>query len=195
MRREDPTGEFVESDAFPGLLVLREPGDAGPFFKVWPEGHIEGFDGRHVPESLPLEQGRWPALAELLDDALAEQIRDPSDPEALRAAVEERLRASVFSWIDDVSAPRRALGAAGLERLRARCAAQALPWFPFRLPERPHRVAHLAADGLLAANVDHSFALDDLPVFGPPRGGAPAPARGGEAPDAEPPVEASDLPV
>jgi hypothetical protein len=50
MRREDPTGEFVECDAFPGLLVLREPGDAGPFYKVWPEGRIEGFDGYHVPD-------------------------------------------------------------------------------------------------------------------------------------------------
>lgn len=50
MRIEDPTGEFVESKAFPGLLVLREPGDRGPFYKVWPEGRIEGFDGHHVPD-------------------------------------------------------------------------------------------------------------------------------------------------
>lgn len=50
MRRQDATGEFVESTAFPGLLVLRQPEDVGPFYKVWPEGRIEGFDGRHVPD-------------------------------------------------------------------------------------------------------------------------------------------------
>ncbi len=50
MRVEDPTGEFVESAEFPGLLLQRRPEDAGPFYKVWPEGHIEGFDGHHVPD-------------------------------------------------------------------------------------------------------------------------------------------------
>ncbi|NCG18969.1 MAG: peptidase M14 [Rhodobacterales bacterium] len=50
MRVKDPTGEFVESDEFPGLLLIRRPEDAGPFYKVWPEGHIQGFDGHHVPD-------------------------------------------------------------------------------------------------------------------------------------------------
>jgi len=49
MRVEDPTGEFVESTEFPGLLLPRRPEDAGPFYKVWPEGRIEHFDGHHVP--------------------------------------------------------------------------------------------------------------------------------------------------
>lgn len=50
MRVVDPTGELVEAPEFPGLLVPREPGDTGPFYKVWPEGTIEAFDGRTVPD-------------------------------------------------------------------------------------------------------------------------------------------------
>lgn len=54
LRMEDPAGEFVESTAFPGLMVPRELGDSGPFWRVWPEGHIEGFDGHHVPSPVYL---------------------------------------------------------------------------------------------------------------------------------------------
>ncbi len=49
VRKEDPTGEFVASDAVDGLFHLRQLGDEGPFYKVWPEGQIQGFDGHHVP--------------------------------------------------------------------------------------------------------------------------------------------------
>jgi hypothetical protein len=45
MRREDPTGEFVESREVPGVMVPRTLESEGPFFKVWPEGTIEHFDG------------------------------------------------------------------------------------------------------------------------------------------------------
>lgn len=50
MRQRDPGGEFVESDAFPGLLVPRTLDDPGPYYKVYPEGTIERFDGHHVPD-------------------------------------------------------------------------------------------------------------------------------------------------
>lgn len=49
MRVRDPGGEYVDAPEFPGLLVPRTLDDAGPFFKVYPEGTIENFDGRHVP--------------------------------------------------------------------------------------------------------------------------------------------------
>ncbi len=49
MRVRDPGGEFVEAPEFPGLLVPRTLDDEGPFFKVYPEGVIENFDGHHVP--------------------------------------------------------------------------------------------------------------------------------------------------
>jgi hypothetical protein len=49
MRVADPTGEFVESAEMPGLMVPRQLEDEGPFYKIYPEGLIEHFDGHHVP--------------------------------------------------------------------------------------------------------------------------------------------------
>lgn len=49
MRIEDATGEFVESLEIPNLLLPRSVDDEGPFYKVYPEGVIENFDGRNIP--------------------------------------------------------------------------------------------------------------------------------------------------
>ena len=49
MRVKDPGGELVESAQFPGLLVERTVEDEGPFYKVYPEGTIENFDGKTIP--------------------------------------------------------------------------------------------------------------------------------------------------
>ncbi|HSD88291.1 MAG TPA: M14 family metallopeptidase, partial [Kofleriaceae bacterium] len=49
MRVKDPGGELVESPQFPGLLVERTVDDEGPFYKVYPEGTIEHFDGKTIP--------------------------------------------------------------------------------------------------------------------------------------------------
>lgn len=56
MRQADPAGELVELRGddgqvlVPAVLVARQPEDAGPFFKLYPEGHIANFDGRSVPD-------------------------------------------------------------------------------------------------------------------------------------------------
>ena len=55
MRRADPEGELVElrDDAgqplVPAVMVARLPEDTGPYFKLYPEGHIVNFDGRTIP--------------------------------------------------------------------------------------------------------------------------------------------------
>jgi hypothetical protein len=49
MRVADPAGEYVESREVPGVMVPRRLEDTGPFFRLYPEGHIENFDGHHVP--------------------------------------------------------------------------------------------------------------------------------------------------
>ncbi len=49
MRVRDPAGEFVESSEVPGLMLLRRVEDEGPFYKVYPEGFIDNFDGFTVP--------------------------------------------------------------------------------------------------------------------------------------------------
>lgn len=50
MRQEDPTGEFVASSVHPNLLVPRRIDDLGPFYRLYPEGTIENFDGHHIPD-------------------------------------------------------------------------------------------------------------------------------------------------
>ncbi|HKJ95972.1 MAG TPA: M14 family metallopeptidase, partial [Gammaproteobacteria bacterium] len=49
MRVEDAGGEYVESPRVRGLMVERSITDVGPFYKVYPEGDIENYDGHTVP--------------------------------------------------------------------------------------------------------------------------------------------------
>ena len=49
MRQEDPGGQLVESQDIAGLLVPRTVDDEGPFYKLYPEGRIENFDGHTIP--------------------------------------------------------------------------------------------------------------------------------------------------
>lgn len=49
MRRQEPSGDYVESADFPGLMLPRRIEDAGPFYALYPEGVVEGWDGFHVP--------------------------------------------------------------------------------------------------------------------------------------------------
>jgi hypothetical protein len=58
MRVEDPTGEYVEAPERPGLLVPRRLGDPGPTYKVYGEGHIDGFEGHRVPDPSFLDAGQ-----------------------------------------------------------------------------------------------------------------------------------------
>jgi hypothetical protein len=49
MRRESPLGDFSAHPEAPGLLVPRTVDDVGPFYELYPEGHIEHFDGDRIP--------------------------------------------------------------------------------------------------------------------------------------------------
>ncbi len=57
MRRQDPDGELVElrgtddQPLVPAVLVARQPEDTGPFYRLYPEGHIANFDGRRIPDA------------------------------------------------------------------------------------------------------------------------------------------------
>jgi hypothetical protein len=56
MRRQEPEGELVElrgddgEPLVPAVLVARMPEDAGPYFRLYPEGTIANFDGRSIPD-------------------------------------------------------------------------------------------------------------------------------------------------
>lgn len=49
MRREDPAGDFVRSPDDPDLMLARRIEDPGPYYALYPEGIIEGWDGFTVP--------------------------------------------------------------------------------------------------------------------------------------------------
>src|SRR3569832_2097427 len=55
MRIENTDNELVElrgEDGVPldpPVMVARQPEDEGPFYKLYPEGHIANFDGHHIP--------------------------------------------------------------------------------------------------------------------------------------------------
>jgi murein tripeptide amidase MpaA len=54
MRVPDPTGEWKTSDRDERLMVQREPGEhGGEYYRLYPEGVIEAFDGVHVPIEKP----------------------------------------------------------------------------------------------------------------------------------------------
>jgi hypothetical protein len=50
MRKIDEAGEYVAHPSFDGLMLSRTPEDEGPYYKIYPEGRIENFDGRHIPD-------------------------------------------------------------------------------------------------------------------------------------------------
>ena len=49
MRVKDPGGEYVASEEVPGLMLPRRIEDDGPYYKLYPEGYIEHFDGHTIP--------------------------------------------------------------------------------------------------------------------------------------------------
>ena len=50
MRVEDPAGEFVQSPDVENLLLPRRLEDPGPYYKVYPEGRIENWNGHTIPD-------------------------------------------------------------------------------------------------------------------------------------------------
>lgn len=106
MRVEDPGGEFVAAAEFPGLLVPRRIDDPGPYFKVYPEGVIEGFDGDHVPTPTYLSDNdtdlnrNFPWSWRPEPEQLGAGPYPTSEPEA-RAVVEFMVRhPEVFAWLN-----------------------------------------------------------------------------------------------
>lgn len=65
MRRQDPDGELVElrgddgQPLVPPVMVARLPEDPGPYYRLYPEGHIAHFDGRTVPTPHFLADNRY----------------------------------------------------------------------------------------------------------------------------------------
>ncbi|MCA9654218.1 MAG: peptidase M14 [Myxococcales bacterium] len=106
MRRPDPTGEYVESSEIPGLMLRRELDDPGPYYKIWPEGSIEGFDGQTVPTPTMTGDNSPDLNRNFPYDWAPEHVQAGSGPFALsepesRALVDFVARhPTIFAWLD-----------------------------------------------------------------------------------------------
>ena len=106
MRVPDPTGEYVEPPSFPGLLVPRELEDEGPFYKVYPEGTIEHWDGHTIPTPVfvgdnPIDLNRnFPWSWAPAHEQIGAGPFPLSEPES-RAVVEFTSRhPEIFAWLN-----------------------------------------------------------------------------------------------
>jgi hypothetical protein len=106
MRVQDPGGEYVESRQSPGLMLPRTLEDEGPFYRVWPEGHIEGFDGFHVPDPFFLSDNEtdlnrnFPYSWAPEPDQIGAGKFATSEPES-RAVVEfTTAHPEIFAWLN-----------------------------------------------------------------------------------------------
>ncbi len=106
MRVEDPTGEFVASRNVPNLMVPRTLDDEGPFYKLYPEGVIENYDGQTVPSpsflsDSPTDLNRnfpWSWVPE--HDQIGAGAYPGSEPES-RAVMEfTTRRPNIFAWLN-----------------------------------------------------------------------------------------------
>jgi len=106
MRREDPSGEFVEDKELPGVMLPRQLEDAGPYYKLWPEGSIENFDGTHVPDPVYLSDNdidlnrNFPYGWKPDNEQAGAGPFGSSEPES-RAVIEfATTHPNIFSWLN-----------------------------------------------------------------------------------------------
>lgn len=106
MRVQDPGGELVEAPGFRGLLVERTLEDEGPFYKLYPEGTIEHFDGKRIPSpnflgDNPIDLNRnFPWSWAPTHEQVGAGPYAASEPEA-RGIVEFATKhPNIFAWID-----------------------------------------------------------------------------------------------
>ena len=106
MRVKDPGGELVESREFPGLLVERTIEDEGPFYKVYPEGMIEHWDGKRVPSPFflgdnPIDLNRnFPWFWAPGHEQIGAGPYPTSEPEARGIVEFTSKHPEIFAWCD-----------------------------------------------------------------------------------------------
>ncbi len=105
MRVKDPTGDFVEAADLPGLMLPRRIEDEGPFFRLYPEGFIERFDGFTIPKPYFLSDSETDMNRNFPSDWRAEPEQPgagafaASEPES-RAVSEFAVRhPNIFAWL------------------------------------------------------------------------------------------------
>ena len=106
MRVEDAAGEFVEDPEIEGLMIPRDLSDSGPFYKVYPEGVIEGFDGHTIPDpsyvgEFPVDLNRNFPWSWAPDHEQVGAGEFPTSEPESRAVVEFATRSPhIFAWLN-----------------------------------------------------------------------------------------------
>jgi hypothetical protein len=106
LRLEDPGGEFVESREFPGLMLERTIDDQGPFYKIYPEGIIEHFDGRNVPpprflDDNPVDLNRnFPWSWAPPHEQVGAGAFPASEPESRHVVTFATRHPEIFAWLN-----------------------------------------------------------------------------------------------
>ena len=106
MRKPDPAGEFVADAELPGVMLPRRLEDPGPYYKLWPEGTIENFDGTHVPDPVYLSDNdidlnrNFPYGWKPDHEQIGAGPFGSSEPES-RAVIEwAATHPNIFSWLN-----------------------------------------------------------------------------------------------
>src|SRR5438132_346944 len=106
MRKPDPAGEFVADAELPGVMLPRRLEDPGPYYKLWPEGTIENFDGTHIPDPVYLSDNdidlnrNFPYGWKPDHEQIGAGPFGSSEPES-RAVIEwASTHPNIFSWLN-----------------------------------------------------------------------------------------------
>ena len=106
MRVEDATGEYVEAAEIKNLMLPRSIDDKGPFYKIYPEGIIDNYDGKTIPSpsylsDSPTDLNRnfpWNWAPE--HDQIGAGSFPGSEPES-RAMIEfTSAHPNIFAWLN-----------------------------------------------------------------------------------------------
>ncbi len=106
MRKEDPTGDYVACPEAPQVMVPRTIDDAPPYYRLYPEGHIESFDGENIPspgflaDNYPDLNRNFPFQWRTASAQPGAGDYPGSEPE-VRAILEAAVaRPNVFAWLN-----------------------------------------------------------------------------------------------
>jgi hypothetical protein len=106
MRVRDPGGEMIESPEFAGLMVERTIEDPPPYWKLYPEGTIEHYDGKTIPTPFflgdnPIDLNRnFPWAWAPSHEQIGAGPYAASEPEA-RAILQFATRhPEIFAWLN-----------------------------------------------------------------------------------------------
>ena len=112
MRQQDLQGELVElrgDDGVPlqpPVMVPRGPEDVGPFYKLYPEGHIVNFDGVRIPDPYFLSDNVYDLNRNFAHHWEPEHLQAgaghyPGSAPESRAVMEFAIRhPNIFTWLN-----------------------------------------------------------------------------------------------